>query len=757
MHNKILRSIDPPRSFDLFDTLVFRAGLEPSSVWEDMSADFGGAAFVRARARASTDAGSTDIEAIYGLVASDLGWGRGRAVAAAEAEMAAELRALHPIVEVVRMVRDDDVVVSDMYLSADFLRRVLLEKCGLRNAVTVTLAGKAEGKVWSSFSPKPSHHFGDNPHSDVSSPRAHGIPATLVDVSSMTPGEEAVASSVHRDVALAMRFARLQCPYSDGTPKLLYDTMAAITFPFLVRTAAAVEAELRATGRTVAVLCARDCCYLFHVMRRLWPHLDVRLLFCSRVTMRHGDGAWDAYFDSVVPQGRTAMLFDMQGTGTSYLAMCERRGWKTRDAAPPLVFVSRHSQDLAEFLNIVPFGSAKGVDSFYPCEYPRGLAAPMFEAFSTALRYFELRGADTLTGAVRKTRSFRLPQEPGACPHAVKHVMDFYFVRVPHSGPDSPDEKRHVELFQKLRWADDPLPPAYVICGREERRSHVLRVLSGLGFVDVRIVAPAPADDATWKEALRLLGVAPQDVFSSCPATSSTEPFCLSFTQASHLVTYLGVLEGASAGPLFLFEDDIVPVRGEDEVALLLHAVADASLTGFDVVQFEWCYSRGGPCEAPASWSAVLSDPGPRDGAAYCCAAAFWGDGAKRLTVRARAAKMLRDGRHLPSDAQGAYPLATDQLFQSLRVAGDLDVRFCGPLFRQARERFGSNIEGSLDSMPVFCVDRDVPLPSMLALAARVGANTSKKRSSLRRLLCTSAVWVLAILIIAAAVYLYRT
>ena len=723
----------PFRSFDLFDTLIFRAGLEPSSIWEDMAAEFGGEAFLKARKRAAMDARGTDITAIYEVVAADLKWNTKRAAEAAEAEMACEFRALHPIVEVVRIVREEDVVVSDMYLSVEFLQRVLLEKCGLRNAVVVTLDGKWQGTVWTSFVPQPSHHFGDDPRADVQSPHGHSIPATLVDVSRLTPKEAAAASSLGRDVALAMRFARLQCPYRGGAPKFLYDAMVEVTFPFLVRTAAAVEAELHAAGRSLAVLCARDCCYLYILMRKLWPQVQTSLLFCSRLTMRFGDAAWDAYFDSMVPDAGAAMLFDMQGTGRSFVEFCNRRGWSPRERTE-LRFVS--SQDMSEFLNIVPFGTCLGVGAFAPCEYPRSIVKPVMEAFSAALRYFEVRAtASVAIVDVLRARGCRLPQEPETCPTAIQVIKAFYHCADhPRVDRSSPAEMEHARRFLDLELAQGHRTPAYVICGQKNRQVHVLSMLARLGLFDVRVVKPAPADEATWKEALRMLGVDEKDVHPNAAPSSGVSPkrFRLSHTQASHLVTYIKVLEGATDSPLFLFEDDIVPVLDEDEVALQLQACADVFEQGCSVdgVYFEWCYGHGQPCHTPTSWSDVFFGERPRGGNAYCTAAMLWGSRAQRRSFRDRASEMLKEESALLPFRP--YPLATDQLLDSLRIEGSLDLRFYGPLFRQARDIFGSTIEGSTKDVDVVaCMESQrllfppwahaepVLLPSILARVFR--------------------------------------
>ena len=714
-------------SFDLFDTLVFRAGLEPDSIWHDMARDFGGHAFVAARRHAAVQSPARSIQEIYVIVAAILGWGNAQLSTAIAAEMEAELTALHPITRMVRVVRPHDIVVSDMYLPRDFLQRVLLEKCGLHNRIVVTSAGKASGTVWDTLSPRPAWHIGDNPVSDADSPMAHQIQALLVNDSQLTGAESIAEVQTHRDVALSMRFARLQCPYNDGTPRALYDSMTQVTLPFLVRCASAVLSQMQDTKRRCVVLFSRDCCYLYHLMTRLCPHVDVRMLFVSRFTLKYGDAAWDRYFDSVVTDPDATLLIDMQGTGKSYRDFCARRRWGTR-GPPPLVFLT--SEHMSEILNMVPFGTCVGVDEFAACAYPRCLSVPVMEAFVAALRYFEIRRSSEI---LWKSCEHKIPVALEVQRCAILNLLEYFHVSgEPLNVLPVPVETEHAKLFMSLQTPHIQYPPAYVISNKRDRREHTLKLLKTLGINDVRVVEPHPANEATRMQALELLQLREEEGAYVASRAGPAGVCSLTMEQASHLLTYTGILDGAREPYLFIFEDDIVPLLSYEEVAFQLLictcALSSSRETEIDAVFLEWCFAHAGPCRERPTFTEHVTDA-PRDGNAWCTAATLW---SRARWPAIRDAMVLGVQEELLGcrvEFEFADPsLATDALIQRARVAGDLRAIYHGPLFEQAVEDFGSSIEGLRKTNRPICTDR--PCGSTIPLIEARSCGVLEKSNS---------------------------
>lgn len=202
-------------SFDIFDTLVLRPFLHPSGqrayLAHLIEKRFGLSAFanLRERAEVNTRMGNgcdADLDAIYRTLA-EMPEAHGFPHAEIKAlELSTEQRLLRPRKAVVDAARRFDhagkrvIAVSDMYLDAECLRRILPETipATLKHIYVSCDTGwrKDTDEAWLKLpaiehvSPKHWLHVGDNEHSDVQRPQMLGFamplhvlrPASLLDV-----------------------------------------------------------------------------------------------------------------------------------------------------------------------------------------------------------------------------------------------------------------------------------------------------------------------------------------------------------------------------------------------------------------------------------------------------------------------------------------------------------------------------------------------------------------------------------------------
>jgi hypothetical protein len=129
-------------------------------------------------------------------------------------ELSVERWALFPIRAVIEMVQQGDLIVSDMYLPEDFIFDLVRDLCDLHEMRPIIRSnwGKHTGTIWPEIK---SHyairtHFGDNPRSDIETPRKFGIEANLVGNSRPTPWERMVSDLGLPHLALVLREARLR-------------------------------------------------------------------------------------------------------------------------------------------------------------------------------------------------------------------------------------------------------------------------------------------------------------------------------------------------------------------------------------------------------------------------------------------------------------------------------------------------------------------------------------------------------------------
>ncbi|NJD36552.1 MAG: hypothetical protein FIA96_17305 [Betaproteobacteria bacterium] len=212
-------------SFDLFDTLLARKCIDSQGIFVSIERAFGANGFAAARRAAEFRLAETrpafDIHDIYDLLVDSGPLTRVDADRLLAAEIDAEFDNAVPVTENLRRVREGDLVVSDMYLPQDILRR-LLQHVGLRSYVHiyVTNLGKHFGRVWPELASRwiIATHLGDNLHSDVEVPRRHGIPTVHYPGTQPSRAESLVAANGFPALARIMRSLRLRNPHDAGSP-----------------------------------------------------------------------------------------------------------------------------------------------------------------------------------------------------------------------------------------------------------------------------------------------------------------------------------------------------------------------------------------------------------------------------------------------------------------------------------------------------------------------------------------------------------
>lgn len=316
-------------SFDLFDTLLVRRALHPHRVFEDVERALGAIGFVQARIsaeRALRERGvNFDLDDIYLELVAGNTCSPEIAERLKSAEIEAEFDHAEPVRENLARVRENDLVVSDMYLPEDVLRR-LLRHIGLRQFVhiVVSSAGKHFGTVWPQLGEDflVLRHIGDNPHADVEVPSSHGIVTEAYAGTQPGPVEQLLASAGMFELAGIVRVLRLGCPHPAGSNEaLLWQLYAQCNVPLLYLLAAAIRQALNTRGKHRVLFSARDCLFLSDAFSLLLPQTDARYIHVSRQVL------WQDREAARAMLARTgledALVVDIASTGHSWYRFAE--------------------------------------------------------------------------------------------------------------------------------------------------------------------------------------------------------------------------------------------------------------------------------------------------------------------------------------------------------------------------------------------------------------------------------------------------
>jgi hypothetical protein len=307
------------QSWDCFDTLVGRRCVHPVAVFEIIEKATGIPGFTAAR-RAAEGATRSTLDAIYASLAGVFKWSESETAAAKAREIDEEVNQAYPIVANMGLVRDGDLIISDMYLPAEAIRRILV-KCGLTASVEilVTYGGKSSGATWRDPLARTTQcHYGDAVHGDVANPRAAGLEALFFRDSNIWEYAKHVPS-----LYPWLRHVVRSNPYhisKDCVRSQLWTEQVLMNIPFLCM---GVK-WLQETLKREPVFIYRDCCLLTKLYECITgKKAEIVNISRNALAEASADGAYAAYLRGCL---RDRTVVDIRASGRSLKGAWARLG-----------------------------------------------------------------------------------------------------------------------------------------------------------------------------------------------------------------------------------------------------------------------------------------------------------------------------------------------------------------------------------------------------------------------------------------------
>lgn len=332
------------QSFDLFDTLVARRCYDPLEIFRIVERKAGLRNFAHKRHIVEMSMFGRrpyGLDDIYKIMVEEAFLTEKQATVLKLMELEEEWDHLFPIGDVVARVNADDIVISDMYLPYDFIKRVLTEKCGLNNKLYLSNYGKHHKTIWPGIleNYKLRSHFGDNIQADIISPSSFGIGVNLVSISKWDRTEDILHEIGLGPYAHAVRETRLHVFDRNIHIRHALNAHASVNIPLMILGTFWIRHLAEQQGVDKILMAARDC-NLWHEMlssrhfaKAGMPHSDyVRI---SRSVCYIESTEYEAYLQGKL--GRQNLLVDFVGTGRSLGKIIERMG--RRDAITPCVLI----------------------------------------------------------------------------------------------------------------------------------------------------------------------------------------------------------------------------------------------------------------------------------------------------------------------------------------------------------------------------------------------------------------------------------
>jgi hypothetical protein len=313
------------QSFDLFDTLVARRCVEPHDIFRivEQRAKYAGFAEARIVAEAEISGSPYVLRDIYQRLIAGHGMTFDAAERLMELELATEEEQLFPIAETCSSFGADDVVVSDMYLPEEFLRRIINEKCNLSpRRLFLSSHGKRTGAVWSAIRNEMhlTRHTGDNEVTDVASAVASGVSAHLSTIAKRTPVEIELSSAGYEWLANLVREARLSTWNSDTELREVQLCQIELNFPMILLATLHLLHLARENGWRNILFSGRDCYLWDQLYQALWPRFSGAptgsYFYTSRMARLRPSKSYLEYL-AEMSDNRPTVIVDICGTGWS--------------------------------------------------------------------------------------------------------------------------------------------------------------------------------------------------------------------------------------------------------------------------------------------------------------------------------------------------------------------------------------------------------------------------------------------------------
>ena len=313
------------KTWDIFDTLIARRCIFPHLVFQiiELRTKLKGFAQVRIAAEQQL------IQRGINYTLDDIYREIPKFVADATPKLCADLKNFEcnveieqsiPITENILQVKSGDILISDMYLPENVVRK-MLEKCGLIVPVEIiiTSGGKSSGRIWQQISAQNQFvfHIGDNVTSDVKNPREFGFDSVATFLSQPNIVEKFFLEKDF-NFAAYLREIRLKNPYTSENKRLYWEFFT-INVAILIILVQLIDYFQKKYGFEYLGFCGRDTYYLWLLYRKFKedknetpPSNDY--LYYSRKLVYNSKNELEKYFSAKI-QNKKSLMIDLGGSG----------------------------------------------------------------------------------------------------------------------------------------------------------------------------------------------------------------------------------------------------------------------------------------------------------------------------------------------------------------------------------------------------------------------------------------------------------
>jgi hypothetical protein len=296
-------------SYDIFDTLIGRWGFYPRSIFQEIEQS-GIVSFEQNRKKAEclSDGTYSGIYKQYQLLTGISDEERYRIK---NLEFQLEKSRTFPIVENVRKLDSDSLIISDMYFNKRELGEILSAN-GIFNyrEIFCGIGIKHSGIIWKTV--HPDCHLDDNPHV-CKVAEENGIPAEQYTNCNFTKNEQFLIDNGYFNVACLSRAVRLSNPQIGKTEERVWNDQAETNIPFLILLSNYIASFAQEKDFSSILFTERDCISLYNIFKRLFPKKKSKRFSSCRNLYNYPSEEFIKYVGTTVSP--KDLVVDLQSSG----------------------------------------------------------------------------------------------------------------------------------------------------------------------------------------------------------------------------------------------------------------------------------------------------------------------------------------------------------------------------------------------------------------------------------------------------------
>jgi len=282
-------------------------------------------------------------------------------------ELDLEYELSFPIVKYLNHVKRDDILISDMYLNEEQIRKILNKHGEINNNLYVSYGGKRNNTIWKNTTlvNNISCHFGDNIVSDYNNPKQNNINAVHIS-DTMLNNFEKKFSSVNKQIAYIIRAVRLSYRTSDK----MWNVFINYSLPFAILVCLKIKQLVVKNNLNSLVFLSRDGYWFKEIYDIMYPTDNTHYVYFSRL---HVSNNRDNVINEINNIHGKKFIFDLQGSGRTFHSL------NLQNCFYFMVFLSHDSQlpnylykhsnqicnikEIIESLFMAPHGSVYSYDN----------------------------------------------------------------------------------------------------------------------------------------------------------------------------------------------------------------------------------------------------------------------------------------------------------------------------------------------------------------------------------------------------------